>query len=114
MTKTLSIKAVLRDNKDAQIIIHPRSNTVLSEEGKWNQRDRHVLKILHDGVHKWRRESGYYQQSKVENTFYRYKTILGRKLRSRQEESRHVETVIGCNILNRFLEMGRYKSEMVR
>jgi hypothetical protein len=44
---------------------------------------------------------------KVENAFYRYKTILGEKLRSRREESRHVEMVIGCNILNRFLEIGR-------
>ena len=93
-------KAGLRDNKDAHIIIHPRSNAVLSEKSKWNQRDRNILKILDDGVHKWRRESGYYQQSKVENTFYRYKTILEKKLRSRREESRHVETVIGCNILD--------------
>ena len=58
-------------------------------------------------------EAPYYQQSRVENTFYRYKTILGKKLRSRREESRHVETVIGCNILNRFLEMGRCQSKMV-
>jgi len=84
-----------------------------SEKGKWTQRDKHVQKILDEGVHKWRRESGYYQQSKVENTFYRYKTILGRKLWSRREDNRHVETGIGCNILNRFLEMGRCQSKMV-
>ena len=64
-------------------------------------------------IHSWRRESGYYQQSRVENTFYRYKTILGKKLRSRREESRHVETVIGCNILNRFLELESCQSKMV-
>ena len=28
-------------------------------------------------LRQWRREAGYYQQNKVENTFYRYKTILG-------------------------------------
>ena len=72
-----------------------------------------MQKILDDGVHKWRRESGYYQQSRVENTFYRYKTILGRKLRARREDNRHVETVIGCNILNRFFDIGRCKSEIV-
>ena len=106
-------KAVLRDNKEADIIIHPRANAVVSGKRKWTHRDKHVQKILDKGVHKWRRESGYYQQSRVENTFYRYKTILGKKLRSRCEDNRHVETVIGCNILNRFLEMGRCKSEMV-
>ena len=36
-------------------------------------RDHHVHKIKKDGVFQWRKESGYYQQSKVENTFYRYK-----------------------------------------
>ena len=79
----------------------------MSDKGKWTQRDKHVQKILDDGIHKWRRESGYYQQSKVENIFYRYKTILGNKLRSRREDNRHVETVIGCNILNRFLGDGK-------
>ena len=77
------------------------------------QKKIQVQKILDDGVHKWRRESGYYQQSRVENTFYLYKTTLGKKLWSRRDDNRHVETVIGCNILNRFLELGRCKSEMV-
>ena len=37
------------------------------------------------------------------------KPPYGRSVR----ESRHVESVIGCNILNRFLELGRCKSETV-
>ena len=102
-----------KKSEEAEVIIHPRSNAVLSEKGKWNQRDRHVQKILDEGVHRWRRESGYYQQSKVENTFYRYKTIIGRKLRARTEESREIETILGCQILNRFLEFGRCQSELV-
>ena len=84
---------VLHHSRDAQIIIHPRSNAVVSDKGKWTHRDKHVQKILDEGVHKWRRESGYYQQSKVENAFYRYKTILGKKLRARTEDSREVETI---------------------
>ena len=71
---------VLHPTKDDNIIIHPRSNAVVSDKGKWTHRDKHVQKILDEGVHKWRRESGYYQQSKVENTFYRYKTNIGKKL----------------------------------
>ena len=104
---------VLHHSRNAQIIIHPRSNAVVSDKGKWIHRDKHVQKILDDGVHKWRRESGYYQQSKVENTFYRYKTILGKKLRVRTEESREVETILGCKILNRFLELGHCESKLV-
>ena len=106
-------QAVRKKSEEAEVIIHPRSNAVLSEKGRWNQRDRHVQKILDEGVHKWRRESGYYQQSKVENTFYRYKTILGKKLRARTKESREIETILGCQILNRFLEFGRCESMLV-
>jgi hypothetical protein len=76
-------------------------------------KDQHVHRIKKDGVFQWRREAVYNQQSKVENTFYRYKTILGRKLRARNEQSRLVETIIGCNILNRFLETGRCESILV-
>ena len=90
--------------------IHPRKNAVLSGKEQWIIRDKHVHRIKKDGVFQWRREVGYYQQSNVENTFYRYKTILGRKLRARSERNLQVKTIIGCNILNRFLENGRCKS----
>ena len=69
-------KAVLRVNNRADIIIQPRVNAVVSGKRKWTQRDKHVQKLFEEGIHKWRRESGYYQQSRVENTFYRYKTIF--------------------------------------
>ena len=88
-------------------MIHPRSNAVLSGKDEWTQRDVHVHKIRCDGVYQWRRESEYYQQSRVENTFYRYKTNIGRKLRARTELNREVEAKIACNILNRFFELGR-------
>ena len=111
-------RAVLNRNEDTNIVIHPRVNAVISgiyRVGKeeWTQRDRHVQKILDDGIYTWRRESGYYQQSKVENTFYRYKTIMGRKLRARTEQGREVEAKIACQILNRFLELGRAQSEQI-
>ena len=106
-------RAVEKKSCDASIVIHPRSNAVLSSNYEWTQRDVHVHKIRCDGVYEWRRESGYYQQSRVENTFYRYKTSIGRKLRARNELSREVEAKIACKILNRFFELGRAESKMV-
>ena len=88
-------------------------NSVISSNKKWTQRDRHVHRIQTDGVYEWRRESGYYRQSKVENTFYRYKTTIGRKLRARTEEGREVEAKIACQILNRFIELGTATSERI-
>ena len=43
----------------------------------------------------------------------RHKTILGKKLRASTEVSREVKTVLGCKILNRFLELGRCESMLV-
>ena len=73
----------------------------------------HVHRIRTDGVYQWRRESGYYRQSKVENTFYRYKTTIGKRLRARTEESREVQVKIAATILNQFLELGRAKTERI-
>ena len=106
-------KGIRNKSENAKVIIHPRSNAVISGNNKWTQRDRHVQKIIDDGIYIWRRESGYYQQSKVENTFYRYKTTIGRRLRARTEQGREVEAKIACKILNQFLELGRVKSERV-
>ena len=86
---------------------------VVSGKRKCTQRDKHVQKIFDEGIHSWRRESGYYQQSKVENAFYRYKTIIGRKLRARTEKGKEIEAVLGCIVLNRFTELGSCRSEFV-
>ena len=77
------------------------------------QRNDHLESIRSDGIYHWRRESGYYRQSTVENAFYRYKTVIGRKLRARGEKAGEVEVILGCNILNRCLELGRPDSVCV-
>ena len=113
MTRIPVYRAVRNKNKDAEVIIHPRVNAVMSDKREWTQRDRHVQKIIDDGIYTWRRESGCYQQSKVENTFYRYKTTIGKRLRARTEQGREVEAMIACKVLNRFMELGGAKSERI-
>ena len=106
-------RTVQNRNKAAAMVIHPRVNAVMSKSKEWTQRDRLVQKIIDDGIYTWRRESGYYRQSKVENTFYRYKTTIGKRLRARTEEGREVEAKIACGILNQFLELGGVLSERI-
>ena len=72
-----------------------------------------IKSISEDGVLAWRRASGYYRQSEVENMFYRYKTLIGDQLRARGEKSRQVESVLACNILNQFRLLGRPECELV-
>jgi hypothetical protein len=45
-----------------------------------------------------------------ENTFFRYKSIIGDRLRARHPKSQEAETLIACNILNRMTELGRPES----
>ena len=98
-----------------KIMIHPRANGVVSASGEaaLRQRNQHVKSIREDGVLAWRRASGYYRQSEVENVFYRYKTLIGDQLRAKGENSRQVESVLACNILNQFRLLGRPECELV-
>jgi hypothetical protein len=61
----------------------------------------------------WRRTSGDYRQSEVENLFFQYKNLIGDELRARGENSRSLEAVIACNILNEFILLGGLQSELV-
>ena len=90
--------------QSGKIMIHPKVNGVVSASGEaaLRQRNQHIKSINEDGVLAWRRTSGYSRQSSVENMFYRYKTLIGDQLRARGDNSRQVESVLVCNILNRF------------
>ena len=98
-----------------QINIHQRANAVISatEEAALRQRNQHVKSIDEDGVLTRKRTSGYYRQSEVENMFFRYKNLIGDELRARNEDSRRVESVIACNILNQFRLLGSPQSELI-
>ena len=89
-------------NQGGEVIIHPRVNAVISALGEaaLRQRNQHIKSINEDGVLAWRRTSGYYRQSDVENMFYRYKTLIGDQLRARGENSLQLESILARNILN--------------
>ncbi len=76
-------------------------------------RDTTVLKVNTMGRRKWKKESGYHQQGRVENTIFRYKQILGGKLRARHARAQEVEAVLACRILDRMGEVGVPKSVAV-
>ena len=98
-----------------QFNIHPKSNAAVSDsdEAALRQRNQHVKSIDEDGVLAWRRTSGYYRQSEVENMFFRYKKLIGGELRAGNENFRRVESVIACNILNQFRLLGSPQSTLV-
>ena len=59
------------------------------------------------GRRQWQKASGYHRQGRVENTFFRYKSIIGDGLRARSPAGQGSEVVLGCEILNRMTALGR-------
>ena len=46
-------------------------------------RDRTITLVKQLGRRQWKRASGYHRQGRVENAFFRYKSIIGYGLRAR-------------------------------
>jgi hypothetical protein len=58
---------------------------------------------LQQAWHKW---SGYSKRSMGKNAIYRYKTIIGRCMRSRTLPGQRVEMRIACRVLNTMTRLG--------
>jgi hypothetical protein len=62
------------------------------------------------GRRRWKQEAGYHRQARVENAFFRYKSIIGGSLRARSPGGRATEAVLACNILNQMTKRGQPES----
>ncbi len=94
--------------RNAKVVVPPTRTATRSRRP--GSRDRTVGRVKNVGRRQWRKESGYHQQARVENTFFRYKSIIGDRLRARHPKSQEAEALIACNILNRMTELGRPES----
>jgi transposase len=83
--------------RGSKVIVPPRKTATRSRRP--GPRDRTVRRVREVGSRRWKKESGYPQQARVENTFFRYKSITGDRLRARHPESQKAEALIACNIL---------------
>jgi hypothetical protein len=82
-------------------------------DGPWAQRKAALQRIHKVGRREWHKESGYRQQARVENGFFRYKSLLGGGLKARNCNAQTREVMIGCHILNGMAELGRPESYAV-
>lgn len=96
-------------SRGAKIVVPP-IKTATTGDGRSSVRDRAVRRIGKVGRRQWKKEVGYHRQARVENAFFRLKTILGDRMRSRGEDAQGIEAKIACNILNRMTELGRPES----
>lgn len=77
--------------RGAEIIVPPRRSATRSSRPY--SRDRTVMRVKEVGSRQWKKDSGYHQQARVENTFFKYKTIIGDRLRARHPESQRSEAL---------------------
>ncbi len=98
--------------RGAAVIVPPSRGATRSRQrrSRSSARDRTIMSVKKVGRRRWKKESGYHQQARVENTFFRYKTIVGPRLRARHPGSQEVEAMIACNILNRMAGLGKPES----
>ena len=91
--------------KDARIWIHGNRKDIPP-----HPRDENLREIRKHGRRTWKILSGYHLRSLVENTMFRYKTILGDRVFSRHPQNQTTELVLGCRILNIMFHLGMPKS----
>ena len=70
------------------------------------ERNRNIRSVRKLGRREWYASSGYSRRSLVENAVFRYKSILGQRMRSRSLPNQRVEVQLGCKILNTMTRLG--------
>jgi len=94
--------------RGAKVVVPPtRTAAVSRRRPRSTARDRTIKKVKKIGRRRWKKESGYHCQARVESTFFRYKSIIGDRLHARHAKAQEAEAVMACNILNRMTELGR-------
>ena len=93
-----AVTVLIPPGRDAQP--SPRPSDALKE------RNRNIRSIRRLGRREWQKRSGYSKRSMVENTIYRYKTIIGGGMRSRTLAGQSVEVQLACRVLNTMTNLG--------
>lgn len=102
------------EGKGAEVIVPPTSSARRSTRRRRSKdRNRTVRRVKELGRRGWKKESGYHRQGRVENTFFRYKSVIGGRLRARTLPAQESEATFACNALNRMRALGWPRSEKI-
>jgi hypothetical protein len=93
-------KAAIPPRKGAKI--WQRANT----KAERHTRDENLRRIRKVGRKEWKRESNYHRRSLAETQLFRFKTIFGDRLQTRQIDNQFIEVMLKSEILNRMTHLG--------
>ncbi|WP_110171134.1 hypothetical protein [Luteitalea pratensis] len=89
-------------------MVPPTKTAKVSRRGPRSRaRERAITDVDALGRRQWKKVSGYHRQARLENAFFRYKSIIGDSLCARSRHGRDVEARLACRILNRMTALGR-------
>ena len=97
------------NSKNSKITILPKKNAVESDPSH-PKRNSNVKSRIRLGKREWIKKTKYNMRNRVENTFYRYKKIIGPSLSARTFQGQRVEMQMGCKILNTMTSLGMPQS----
>ena len=92
------MRVLIPPGRDAQLNPRPSAGQ--------RERNRNIRSIRELGRREWHTSSGYSKRSLVENTMYRYKTIIGRSMLSRTFDGQRIEVQLASKILNTMTPLG--------
>jgi hypothetical protein len=95
------------------VIIPPRRTAVPSSATN-SPRDRHIEVIQAKGRLSWQKAVGYGKRALVETAMFRYKTLIGPRLRARTLPAQKSEAQMACAVINRMTQLGMPISQRVR
>lgn len=100
--------------REAKATIPPRKGAKIWQHGnrkaQRHNRDENLRRIRQVGRKAWKRERNYHRRSLAETTMFRFKTIFGGKLSSRNFDHQAVELFIKCAALNRMIQIAKPNS----
>ena len=100
--------------RGATVVVPPAKTARVSRrKRRASVRDRTIRNVHAVGRRRWKKASGYHRQARVENAFFRYKSIIGHGLRARSPAGQGTEAVLACNILNQMTQPGRPASHAI-
>ena len=90
------------------VVIPPRAGAVPGPTADTapTQRDRHLRIIRETGRMGWQKAVGYGRRSLGETAVFRYKAVIGRRLRARTLPAQRTEARAACSVLNRMTRLG--------
>ena len=83
------------NTRGTTVVVPPAKTAKLSRRNpRSSARDGTIRRISKIGRRRWKKEVGYHRQARVENAFFRYKSILGESTST--SDSRSASCRIGC------------------